>query len=89
VRRGLSPLHQAREFACLSLRFSATTPACHGKRGAASPLLEKYSVPAQLLPLPEQMASVIERARELSQRDEDTSDARTRERPGNDKSSSG
>jgi len=57
--------------------------------GAASPLLEKNSVPAQLVPLPEQMATVLGRARELSQRDEDTSDARTRERPGNHTSSSG
>jgi hypothetical protein len=38
--------------------------------GAASPLLEKYSVPAQLVPLPAQMATVLERARELSARDD-------------------
>lgn len=38
--------------------------------GARSPLLEKYSVPDRLAPLPEQMATVLERARELSDRDD-------------------
>ena len=63
------------EWEVIELAMHAMTRWLVHKGGACSPVLERYIVPAQLVPLPEQMATVLDRARELSQRDEHTCDA--------------